>query len=154
MAAFTRGRTLVAATALLGLAGVVPTVSAEEAARLSVESARENHPRNRNQEIWKSERHTMHARALARLGRLVDARAALEPALQFHQRFPDISQAEFMRIRRAYVRLAQALANPGESRALLTEAAELIDGMSPEYRRTASVVRLRNEIAVEIAARR
>ena len=125
-----------------------------EPARLGVEIRRIAPPQNRIQEFFEGDHHTQHAMVLARLGRLEQARSALAPALELHRKFPDASEAEWIRDRRARLRLAQALATPGEAQARLAEAAELVDGLSAEYRRTASIVQLRNEIALEQVARR
>jgi len=83
-----------------------------------------------------------------------EARDAVAPAVKYHAGLPPADEAEWVRLRRAPVRLAQALANPNEARALLAEAAQLLDGMTPELRKTASAVQLRSEIALEQAARR
>ena len=127
---------------------------AEDAARRGVAARLAAPPQNRVETFFVSEHHTQHALALARLGRLPEARAALTPALELHRQFPDASEAEWVRERRARVRLAQALAAPDEAQARLAEAAALIDGLSVEYRRMASVVQMRNEIALEQAKRR
>lgn len=130
-------------------------VQAETAARRAVENKRKAPPQNRVQELVESEMHMMHAQALARLGRLADARVALEPATAFYRQLPgDVSEAEWARERHARLRLAEALAYPDRARTKLAEAAALIDGLSPDLRRYASMVRLRNEIALEQAARR
>jgi len=127
---------------------------AEDAARRGLAARLAAPPQSRIEEFFLSEHHTQHALALARLGRLAEARTALAPALELHHRFPDASEAEWVRERRARVRLAQALATPEEAPARLAEAAALIDGLSAEYRGMATVVQARNEIALEQARRR
>ncbi len=127
---------------------------AEDASRRGLAARLAAAPQSRVEEFFVSEHQTQHALTLARLGRLAEARAALAPALELHRKFPDASEAEWVRERRARLRLAQALATPEEAKARLAEAAALIDELSPEYRKMASVVQSRNEIALEQAARR
>jgi tetratricopeptide (TPR) repeat protein len=129
-------------------------VQAEDAARRGVAARLAAPAQSRIEEFFASEHHTQHALALARLGRLAEARTALAPALELHRKFADASEAEWVRERRARVRLAQALATPEEAQARLAEAAALIDGLSAEYRRTPSVIQSRNEIALEQVRRR
>ncbi len=95
-----------------------------------------------------------HAAALARLGRLVDARTALEPTLKFYATIPDAGSTQWTRLFFAQAKLAQALANPSEAKAHLAAAMAQLDGMSPDYRSYQSVRQLRAEIAKELAARR
>jgi hypothetical protein len=95
-----------------------------------------------------------HAAALARLGRLVDARTALEPSLKLYASIPDNGSTQWTRLFIAQAKLSQGLANPSEAKAHLAAALAQLDGMSPEYRSYATVRQLRAEIAKELAARR
>ncbi|MBK8321909.1 MAG: hypothetical protein IPL06_04055 [Betaproteobacteria bacterium] len=95
-----------------------------------------------------------HTAALARLGRIVDARAALDPALKYHATLPDSSEAPLLRVYLAQAKLSQGLANPPEARAHLSAALVLLDGLPPESRTHASIRQLHAEIARELAARR
>lgn len=124
------------------------------AARKAVDYRRFDPVRNKVDEASIADTLTLQALALARVGRTAEARTALEPAVQFHRRHPDTAEAEWIRVLRARVRLAQSLVTPAEARALLAEGAALIDGLPADMRRTASVARLRNEIALEQAGRR
>jgi tetratricopeptide (TPR) repeat protein len=129
----------------------------EGALALAAESAvfrPQSPPNNVFDEFYDVGSHVQHAKALARTGRVVEARAALAPAIELHRRFPDIRESDFVRANRAGLRLVQALIAPSDSRVLLAEAATLIDSLSPEYRGYARVARLRKEIAAEQAARR
>ena len=129
-------------------------VTAEAAARRGTEFRKQAPPQNRVQKFFEAELYVRHAMALAKLGRQAEARTALLPVLELDRKLPDVGEAEWVRERRAAVRLAQALANPGEARALLAEAAALMDGLTIEHRRLATTLRLRNEIALEQASRR
>jgi tetratricopeptide (TPR) repeat protein len=129
-------------------------VAAEAAARRAAEVRNVLPTGGMFQEVFRTEYQALHALTLARLGRLPEARAALAPALAYFAGLPDAKDAEWIRLHLASMRLAQALANPPEATSRLAEAAQLVDGLSSEYRRTASVVLLRNEIALEQAARR
>jgi len=127
---------------------------AEQAARRAVEQRMRFPPANRIEELFAAETRAFHAQTLARLGRLAEAREALAPVIAYYAKLPDTREADWVRFRIAGARLAQALANPGEAPARLAEAAQLIDGLTPEFRRTATVVQVRNEIALEQATRR
>jgi tetratricopeptide (TPR) repeat protein len=127
---------------------------AERSARSAVEQRLRFPPANHIAELDVAETRAFHAQTLARLGRLAEAREALAPVLAYYAKLPDAREADWVRFRIAGARLAQALANPAEAQARLAEAAQLIDGLTPEYRRTATVVQARNEIALEQAARR
>ncbi len=127
---------------------------AEQSARRALEERMRFPPMNHIGELDRAELRTFHALTLARLGRLAEAREALAPALAYYAKLPDMREADWVRAKVASARLAQALVNPGEAQARLAEAAQLIDGVTPEFRRTASVVQARNEIALEQATRR
>jgi len=128
---------------------------AEAESRRALEHKRQAPPQSRIQELFETDYYTLHAMALARLGRHAEARDALVPAQKLFRGFPtDHSQADGVRERLARLRYAEALASPGEARAKLAEAAALLDGLSPDFRKYASVTRLRNEIALEQATRR
>jgi tetratricopeptide (TPR) repeat protein len=127
---------------------------AEDAARRGLAARLAVPPQNRIDAFFASEHHTQHALALARLGRLAEARTALAPALELHGKLPDAREAEWVRERRARARLAQALATPAEAQVRLAEAAALLDGLSAEIRRMVTVIRSRNEVALEQARTR
>jgi tetratricopeptide (TPR) repeat protein len=93
--------------------------------------------------------------ALARLGRLDEARAMIGPALAFHRglvarRAGDPS----LREEAALTTYAAAIAGAGDRAALLAEAASLVAVMPPEYARAATVTWLRGQIARESASGR
>jgi tetratricopeptide (TPR) repeat protein len=130
--------------------------AAAEAAMRRVVALRRDLPRfNIFQEVGLAEDRANHALMLARLGRQAEAREALEPAVAFFAKFPREQHRDlWLAYRLAGVRFAQALAHPAEAVAHLAAAAKLLDDLPPEPRRLASVLQLRNEIAMEQAARR
>jgi hypothetical protein len=128
--------------------------TAEASARRAAEMLAQVPANNRIQEIGKAEVEILHALTLARLGRLVDARASLVPPARFFASLPRGDGVDWIQLRVAELRLAQALANPGESRTHLTEATRLLDGLSPEMQRTSTVKQVRSEVVSETAARR
>jgi hypothetical protein len=127
--------------------------AAEAAARREVEQRSQEEDRSFWNQYFRANAQTVHAMTLARLGRLVDARAALEPVLKFYKSLPDTREAEFIRGALAGVKLAQALANPTEAKAHLAAALALVDGLSSDYRNYASMRQWRAEIAQELATR-
>ena len=129
--------------------------AAEAAIRRSVELRRAFPYFNVFQDVGRAEDEAFHAIALARLGRRAEAREALAPALAFLGKLPEANHRQpWLAVRLAQARLAQALAQPAEARAHLAAAAKLLDDLTPEARSTASLTMIRNEIALEMAARR
>ncbi len=128
--------------------------AAEAAARRSVEERKVLPAGNWLQDVFQNDFLMLHAQALARAGRLPEAREALAPVLRYYAKLPSAREADWIRLRQANLRLVQALADPPQAQAHLAQAVQLVDGLNPEFRRTASVLMLRNEIALEQAARR
>jgi tetratricopeptide (TPR) repeat protein len=129
--------------------------AAEAAARRAVEVGKERSPQtNVFEKVFQAEVHALHAMALAKLGRLVEARRALEPAEKTYAAFGDTREAGWIRMRQSTLWLGKALAYPGDSRRYLEEAARAIDEQPAALRQTSPLVMIRNEIAREQAARR
>ncbi len=128
--------------------------AAEAPIRRAVELRNPLPANNFVQAVFRADFQMAQAMVLARLGRLVDARAALAPALKFYAGLPGGDESNFVAYRLANLKLAQALASPAEAPALLAEAARFMDRLTPEMRATNGVLLVRNEIAREQAARR
>jgi hypothetical protein len=87
---------------------------------------------------------------LARQGKLVDARQAIDPALEYHRRLAALGGDDLtQRFELAQALYAAALAYPDQRRALLAEAARTIDGLPAHMSRLRSVALVRGWIAEE-----
>jgi tetratricopeptide (TPR) repeat protein len=128
--------------------------AAESHARRAVEIRESLPERHRWDMLWLQEARCLLAIALGRQGRLVDARAALAPAEKYLASMPDAREAPWINRFLAQAAYARAIADPAQARAHLDKAAALMDAMPPELRRTNSMTIMRNEIALEQAARR
>ena len=89
--------------------------------------------------------------ALAKQGKQYDASKTLEPVTAFYQ-LPAVQKSDgvILNADRARVLYAAALAKPENSRASLTQALQLLDGLPAEVRMLKRVVQLRAEIAAEM----
>ena len=90
------------------------------------------------------------ALALARQGRLVDARQVIEPVIKLHRGF--VAQGSdnlTQRVVFAGALFAAAVASPGDGARLLGEAAAIVDALPADMRRRKSVAELREWIAKE-----
>jgi hypothetical protein len=91
---------------------------------------------------------TLHAIALAQIGRVAEAQQVIEPALEYHRSLAakahDNQTVKLEFIEALY---ASALANPARSTALLNEAQSLFNTLSPEMRALRSAAYLRARIA-------
>jgi tetratricopeptide (TPR) repeat protein len=122
---------------------------AEQAAR---ESIRIHGLRGRSQQdaVDLATARTVLALALARQGRLNEARQAVEPALGFHRSLlargsDDINQ----HVQLALSLYAAALASPAQAPGLVAEAKRMVDALPPEALRRKPVVRVREWIVAE-----
>ena len=92
------------------------------------------------------------AMAIARQGRADEASALLQPAIKFHRQMQSRGSDDLpLRVSFSKSLLASALANPGERKANLAEAASLFDALPPSMRRWKEFAMLREEIAREMA---
>jgi hypothetical protein len=109
---------------------------------------------SRRNELDGSYDRTILALALARQGKLNEARAAIELALAFHRSLlaggsEDVQQ----HFQLAIALYAAALASPPQAPGLLPEAKRIIDGLPPAIARQKSVTRVRGWITEEMARR-
>ena len=151
-----RAENLSGALELAGLASYMlrDYATAESLARRAIETGKDTPPPSSPfQKVFLADRHILHAQSLAKLGRLVEARRALEPAEKIYASFGDTREAGWIRMRQSGLMLARALAYPGDSRRHLAEAARAIDEQPAELRQSNTLVIFRNEIAREQAAR-
>jgi tetratricopeptide (TPR) repeat protein len=89
--------------------------------------------------------------ALAKQGKQYDAYKTIEPAIAFYQ-FPAVQKSDgvILKAERAGVLYAAALAKPENKKALLTQAAQLMDGLPAEIRALRWVTKQRADIAAEM----
>ncbi len=90
--------------------------------------------------------------ALANGGKLYDANNTIQPVLAFFQ-LPAVQKSDgvILKAEKAKVLYAGALAKPENKKAKLSEALQLIDGLPAEVKALKSNVRLRAEVAREMA---
>jgi hypothetical protein len=87
------------------------------------------------------------AMALAREGRLSEAAATIAPVVKFERQLAARNQGDrWVSPELATALYAQALSDPAKRSALLSEAASLADGLTPEMRSTHDMQRLRARI--------
>ena len=89
--------------------------------------------------------------ALAKQGKQYDAQKVIEPALAFYAS-PAVQKSDgvLLKAERANVLYAAALAKPENKKALLTQAAQLLDGLPAEVRAFWRVARGRADITAEM----
>ncbi|MBC7623843.1 MAG: hypothetical protein H7232_10690, partial [Aeromicrobium sp.] len=89
--------------------------------------------------------------ALAKQGKQYDAYKTIEPAIAFYQ-LPAVQKSDgvMLKAERARVLYAAALAKPENKKALLTQAAQLMDGLPAAVRALRNETQLRAEIAAEM----
>jgi len=91
---------------------------------------------------------TLHAIALARIGRVAEAHLVIEPVLEFHRNLA-AKRHDNQTVRLEFIEAlyASALANPAQSAALLNEAQSVFNTLSPEMRALRSAAYLQTRIA-------
>jgi tetratricopeptide (TPR) repeat protein len=89
--------------------------------------------------------------ALAKFGKQYDAQKIIEPAVAFYA-LPAVQKSDgvLLRAERANVLYAAALAKPENKKALLTQAAQLMDGLPAEVKASRRIAKLRAEISAEL----
>ncbi len=89
--------------------------------------------------------------ALAKHGKQYDAQKVIEPAVAFYA-LPAVQKSDgvLLRAERANVLYAAALAKPENKKALLTQAAQLMDGLPAEIKASRRLAKLRAEISAEL----
>lgn len=95
------------------------------------------------------------ALAVARQGRNAEAAKLVDPEIRFHRELlaGGSEDFHFQHVALARALYAGALASPGEARALLAEAAAILDRLPGEMRRRRSIEDLRAWIGAEMAKR-
>jgi tetratricopeptide (TPR) repeat protein len=119
----------------------------EVAARAASQAADRYPDRTTTDRRLKARAQTFLAIALARQGRLDEAREILAPALVLHREFAAKNQGdEFQRLELALALYAQALADPGERTARLREARALVGALPPGMRALRSVAHVQRRL--------
>ncbi len=121
--------------------------AAEAAARRSAEIRTKDESVDFFTNVFRANIQAFHAMTLARTGRLVDARAALEPALKYYASLPDTREAQWVRAALAQARFARGLANPPVAWNHFVAALAHIEGFSPDFRNSRSTQQRRGVIA-------
>jgi len=128
--------------------------AAERAAREGLRHWGQIVPRNRFEKLDTSEMRILLGMAVARQGRLDEARKLLEPDLRQHRQWlKGGSDDRGQHLLLAYALLGAAVATPEQSRELLEEASAILKRLPPEMSRLKSVARLRGWINLEMGKR-
>jgi len=121
---------------------------AEKHFRATVDYRKRTPVRNQFEQREAAVEVALHAAALARLGRLSEARQTIEPVLELYRGYgAKNKENQTVKSEMAGVLYAAALANPEQGKTLLDEARGLFNSLPPELREMRSVAHLGNRIA-------
>ncbi|MGE5337369.1 MAG: hypothetical protein ACM3PU_06045 [Gemmatimonadota bacterium] len=121
---------------------------AEKNFRAAVEYRKRTPVRNQFEQREAAVEVALHAAALARLGRLSEARQTIEPVVELYRGYAARNKDnQTVKSEMAGVLYAAALANPGQGKALLDEARTLFKSLPSELREMRSVAHLGDRIA-------
>ncbi len=126
---------------------------AEAAARKAVEFRRQREDagvfeRGESQEVT-----MVHAVALARLGRMEEARRVIAPALAFFARLAAAPDEAYYNLWMAIAKYAHAVTAPEEAQPLLAQAQAHLDRLPKAMNRLKSMQRLRDDVTREQKAK-
>jgi tetratricopeptide (TPR) repeat protein len=122
--------------------------SAEKHFRATVEYRKRTPVRNQIEQREAAVEVALHAAALARLGRLSEARQTIEPVVEQYRGYAARNKDnQAVKSEMAGVLYAAALANPEQGKALLDEARGLFNSLPPELREMRSVAHVGDRIA-------
>ncbi|MDH5263629.1 MAG: hypothetical protein OEX21_02645, partial [Betaproteobacteria bacterium] len=126
----------------------------EAYSRQSIDFRKREPARSPRDATYSSEAPILLATALARQGRLVDARQQLDPVLKLHRELRSRGSDNLVQhVLMAGALYAAALASPADAPARLAEAAAIIDAFPAEMKRRRTVSAVRELIAQEMKRR-